>query len=147
MPDFANVLREEVRRLARREIRKETSVLRRASAQYRRDIARLKKDLQAAERRVALLESAARKQRKAEPDSGANGVADGRRFSSKGVRTHRERLGMSAADYGALMGVSGNTVYLWERGKVRPRGKSFAALLEVRQMGKRQALARLANGK
>lgn len=145
MPDFANTIREEIRRLARKEIKRETEVLRRASAQYRRDIARLKKDLQSAEKRVALLESGARKQRKAAPES--EGATNGRRFSAKGVRKHRERLGLSAADYGKLMNVSGNTVYLWEQGKVRPRGKSFAALVEVRELGKREAMARLANGK
>jgi len=40
--------------------------------------------------------------------------------------------------------VSGNTVYLWESGRSRPRAKAFARWIAVRSLGKRTALARLA---
>ena len=43
MPNIAAVLREEIVRLARKEIRKQTNVLRKASVQYRRDIAEMKR--------------------------------------------------------------------------------------------------------
>ena len=43
MPNLAAVLREEILRLARREIRRQTNVLRKASVQYRRDIAEMKR--------------------------------------------------------------------------------------------------------
>jgi len=36
--------------------------------------------------------------------------AEGVRFTAKGVRSHRACLGMSAADFGNLFGVTGHTV-------------------------------------
>jgi uncharacterized protein involved in exopolysaccharide biosynthesis len=43
MPNIATVLKEEILRLARKEVRRQTSVLRKASAQYRQDIAEMKR--------------------------------------------------------------------------------------------------------
>jgi DNA-binding transcriptional regulator YiaG len=42
-----------------------------------------------------------------------------------------------------LVGVSGLTIYNWEHGKSRPGKENFAALVAVREMGKREALAKL----
>jgi DNA-binding transcriptional regulator YiaG len=42
-----------------------------------------------------------------------------------------------------LVGVSGLTIYNWEHGKSRPARNDFAALVSVRQMGERGALAKL----
>jgi DNA-binding transcriptional regulator YiaG len=66
---------------------------------------------------------------------------DGRslRFSPDSVAAHRERLELSAADYGELVGVSALTVYNWEKGKTRPRREQIEALAAVRRMGKREA--------
>jgi len=52
-------------------------------------------------------------------------------------------LKLSAADYGKLVGVSGLTIYSWESGKSRPRKAQLAALVAVRGIGKREALAKL----
>lgn len=65
------------------------------------------------------------------------------RFSAKGLRSHRKRLGISAADYGRLIGVTGQTIYKWERGSARPRKRQLAGLAELRDAGKREANARL----
>ena len=43
MPNIAAVLKEEIRRLAKREIKADASSTKRAVAQYRRDIARLER--------------------------------------------------------------------------------------------------------
>ncbi len=45
MPNLAQVLKDEIRRLARRQIKAELGPARKASAQYRRDIAALKRQL------------------------------------------------------------------------------------------------------
>ncbi len=44
--NFAGILKDAMRRLARKEIRAETGKTRQAVAQYRRDIARLKREVQ-----------------------------------------------------------------------------------------------------
>lgn len=43
------------------------------------------------------------------------------RFSAARLAAHRTKLGLSAAGYGRLVGMSGATIYLWEQGERRPR--------------------------
>lgn len=66
------------------------------------------------------------------------------RFRAGGVTSQRKRLGLSAADYGKLIGVSGVTVYKWEHGGSRPRKAQLAALAAIRGLGKGEAMERLA---
>lgn len=64
-------------------------------------------------------------------------------FSPKAVRAERDRLELSAADYAELVGVSGLTIYNWEKGKSRPRREQAERWLAVRGIGKRQAWRQL----
>ena len=59
------------------------------------------------------------------------------------LKAQRRRLKLSAADFGKLLGVSGLTIYNWEQGTTRPRKHHLAALVAVREMGRREALAKL----
>lgn len=68
---------------------------------------------------------------------------ENRRYSARSVAAQRKRLGLSAADYAKLVGVSELTIYNWESGKTRPRQEQFAALVAVRGIEKREALKRL----
>jgi DNA-binding transcriptional regulator YiaG len=65
------------------------------------------------------------------------------RYSAKGLQSQRRRLGFSAADYGKLMGVSAQSIYNWEQGQAIPRGEQLAKLAALREIGKREARARL----
>lgn len=65
------------------------------------------------------------------------------RFSAKGFTKLRQRLGLSAAAMGALLGVTAQSVYKWEDGKARPRATQLQAISAVRKMGKREAAAYL----
>ena len=141
MADLAGALKEEIRRLARKEIKAETGATKQAVAQYRREIARLKRQIQGQEKKIAFLEAQERK-RLEEPQA-AEEPSEGARFSARSVKSQRERLGFSAADYAKLVGVSSLTIYNWEHGKSRPRKEQLAALVAVRGIGKREALARL----
>ncbi|OGV64211.1 MAG: hypothetical protein A3K19_31465 [Lentisphaerae bacterium RIFOXYB12_FULL_65_16] len=139
MPNIAVVLKQEVSRLARKEIRSQAESFRKAAAQSRRAMAAMKRRLAELERRIASLE-------KRTPDGAARVNADsatGARFSAKWLSAHRKRLGLSAADYGKLLGVTGWSVYGWEHGKARPRQQQLAALVAVRSLGKREIKARL----
>jgi len=64
-------------------------------------------------------------------------------FRADGLKSHRAKLGLSAADYGRLVGASGLSIYHWEAGKARPRQQQVAKLAAVRGIGKREALKRL----
>jgi len=140
LPNIASVLKEEIARLVRRELRGETENLKKASSRYRSDIASLKRRIEALEKQISRLEKMAPK--KAAP------VIDGEsetklRFKPQGVRAQRTRLGLSAAAMGALVGVSAQTIYNWEAGTTRPRAEQLAVIAAVRKMGKREVKARL----
>jgi DNA-binding transcriptional regulator YiaG len=141
MANVAVALREEIRRLARKEVRAETGTTRQAVAQYRRDIARLKKQVREQEKRLAYLHAQERK--RLQQPAAAEDIDEGVRYSARSVRAQRKRLGISAADYARLLGVSQLTVYNWEHGKSRPRKEQLASLVALRGIGKREAVAKL----
>jgi len=141
MPNIAAVLKEEIRRLAKKEIKVQVGKTQKAAAQYRRDIAMLKRLLGQQERAISFLKKQTHQQ--GQPQAEKEPL-DGVRFSARSVKAQRQRLGLSAADYGKLVGVSGLTVYNWEHDKSRPRKAQLAALVAARGIGKREALLKLA---
>jgi DNA-binding transcriptional regulator YiaG len=141
MANLAAAIKEEIQRLARKEIKSQTGSTKQAVSQYRREIADLKKQMRKQGTKIAFLE-AHEKKRLAEP-ADTEDAAEGVRFSARSVKAQRVRLGLSAADYAKLVGVSSLTVYNWEHGKTRPRQEQLAALVAVRGIGKREALKRL----
>ncbi|HTV48203.1 MAG TPA: helix-turn-helix domain-containing protein [Phycisphaerae bacterium] len=140
MPTFIAVVNDQIRRLARREINALTRKTRRLTAQHRRDIAALKRQLASAMKTVAFLEKQEKKRVGIAPE--VSKIA-GARFRADGLRTHRKKLGLSAGDYGKLIGVSGPTIYLWESGKTWPRKAQLAKYLVVRGIRKFEAKKRL----
>jgi DNA-binding transcriptional regulator YiaG len=62
------------------------------------------------------------------------------------VRKLRAKLGLTQAEFAKLAGVSGLTVYKWEKsdGRINPRGRALAGLARVMRMGKREAKKALA---
>ena len=140
MPNLASVFKGEIARVARRELRGETEPLKKASAKYRSEIAGLKRRLATMEQYVASLVKEMAKMA-AEP---AEGTAVTRyRFSARGLRTQRKRLGLSAEDTGLLMEVSAGTIYNWEQGKTRPDVRHVEAIVRLRHMGKAEIHAML----
>ena len=141
MSTFANQLKSEITRLAKKEVRAEIQSLKKASASYRGEIAALK-------RRIAGLEALVKKLSKgtgrakvvenADEDSAA-----GLRFRVAGFAALRKKLGISAAEMGRLLGVSAQSVYHWETGKTKPRSSQLAAISAVRRMGKREVAEKL----
>lgn len=138
MPNIASVLKEEIGRLARKELRAETDFLKKAVSRYRGEIAALK-------RRVEVLERQQKRVVKAIPEKQAQDDQEGTnlRFRANGFAAHRQRLGLSAREMGLLLNASGLSVYKWEQGQARPREKHLAAIAAVRKMGKREAAKRL----
>jgi len=141
MPNIGTVLKAEITRLARKESRGQIDATKKAAAQHRRDIATLKRQVTALERQVRLL---ARRALGATPAASPDAPAKRVRFVAKGLRTQRGRLGLSAAQFGALLGVSAQSIYNWERETAHPRGEQLAKLASLRGIGKREAAARLA---
>ena len=140
MVNLNTVLNERIARIARKEIKAETGTTKKATVRYRSDIAALKREVTSLRKTVTFLESQEKKRVAEQPVPEELGDI---RFRADGLRTHRAKLGLSAADYGKLVGVAGITIYQWEGGKSRPRKAQVAKLAGVRGIGKREALERL----
>jgi DNA-binding transcriptional regulator YiaG len=140
MPNIGTVLREEITRLSRKESRSQVDPTRRACAQQRKEIAVLKRQVAQLERQVSLLA----RRVPGTPPAVTSESADKRvRFTAKGLRAQRNRLGLSAADFGRLLGVSAQSIYNWEREEAHPRGAQLSKLAAMRGIGKREAAQRL----
>ena len=50
---------------------------------------------------------------------------------------------LSAADYGKLVGVSGATIYLWEKGQTRPPSAQVQALGALKHLSRKAIQERL----
>ncbi len=144
MSSFADQLKSEIARIARKEVRAETRVIKKANAQYRTEIAALKRRLVEAERAMSRLARGKATAAKPAAEEGPE-TAQGLRFRVAGFASLRKKLGLSAADMGKLIGVSAQSVYHWETGKARPRASQLAAIAAVRKLGKREVTARLAS--
>jgi len=140
MPNIGTVLREEITRLSRKEIRSQVDPIKKLTAQHRRDIAALKRQVTQLERQVTLL---SRRILGTRPKATADSPAKPVRFSAKRLQSQRSRLGLSAIDFGRLLGVSAQTIYNWEHEVARPRSEQLGKLAVIRGMGKREAGKRL----
>ena len=145
MPNVATVLKAEISRLARKEVRavgtavgRRTAASRRALADLKRRVAALEKGLRSLESSLARVPAAAPAEK---PEKGPKGW-----ISGKGVRSLRQKLGLSQEAMARLVNVTPNAVYLWERkpGMLRLRHATQAALLDARKLGAREAQAKLA---
>ena len=136
MSNVASVLKEEISRISRKEIRRETSSLKKSFTTHRSEIAALKRRVLELERQ---LRRAGRGGRSSAPTA-ANGdsATPGNRFSAKSMASQRRRLGLSAAECGLLIGASAQSIYNWEEGKARPRAQHLPAIYALRNLGSRQ---------
>lgn len=106
MTNLASVLKSEVTRLARKELRAETESLKKVVAAQRADIAALKRRTSELEKAVkALARASAKTTRSSEPEQ-EDADAGQFRFRAQGMASIRRRLGLSAEDFGLLVGAS-----------------------------------------
>lgn len=134
MANIATVLKDEISRLSRKEVRSETDSLKKSSAQYRSDIASLKRRVDALEKQVARLAKLISSSDEVKEVSDGNTRA---RFTAKGFRTLRQRLGLTAEVLAGLLDVSVATIYGWEAGKSKPREAQLVKIIALRGMGKK----------
>lgn len=142
MTNLANTLKSEIARIARKEMRTELDALKKSVGAYRSEIAALK-------RRAHALEQELRRVARVVPKPAPKAVIEpsGRKthFDAKGLSALRQRLGLSAHEIGLLIGTSGQSVYNWEAGSIRPREKYLPAIAALKAMGKKAVHARLAD--
>ena len=137
MPNLQSVLRQEIRRFARKEVRAGLEGTRKAVAQHRREIAELRRRNTALERTVSYLQSRETKRLKAGPAEAE--PPQGTKFSVRSLKAQRRKSGLSQEDYASLVGVSKLTIYNWESGRTKPGRTHLATLVSLRGIGKREA--------
>lgn len=152
MTNLATSLKQEMSRIARKEMREEIAALRKTSATQKSQITALRKELAAIQPQLRALAKAIAKATPAvvKPMS-ADGIAPATRakpgrkveFSPQRLQEARKRFGFTQAQMASLLEVSNLTIYNWEGGHAAPRASRTASILETLALGKRAALARL----
>lgn len=140
MAQLASLLKAEIIRLSRKEVRSELRTLQKASARYRSEIAALKREIRDQQRLIARLGKGSAR---TAPET-SNEEGPKLRFRANGFAALRQKLGLSAAEMGKLIGVTQQTIYHWEKGQARPRASQLESIAAVRKLGKRGAAAKLA---
>ena len=140
MPNVASILKSEITRIARKEIRAAVEGLKKSVTNHRSEIAALKRHSQTLEQELKRLRKAVPKPEVAPVEESAKAI----RFSAKRLAAHRQRLGLSAEAVGLLVGTSGQSVYNWEAGTARPRASHLPAIAALRTLSKNQAAEILA---
>ena len=141
MTNIASVLKSEISRVARKEVRGELVAVKKATGTYRAEIAALKRRMHVLEQELRQLTKAAVKVAPTAPDEESSAPL---RFSAKGLASQRKRLALSANDCGLLVGASAQSIYKWESGGAKPRQRHLAAIAALKTIGKKEAAARLA---
>lgn len=137
MPNIAALLKTEIARLARKEVRTAVQALQKASVEQRRLIMVLKKELGAL--RKAQQGTSRRNRERETPTQDTLSSESQLRWRPAGFAQHRKRLGLSAAQMASLVGCSPLSIYKWESGKVRPRAAQLHAIAKVRKLSRAEA--------
>ena len=144
MPNIASVLKVEMLRLAGKVVRSalkplksEKMALKRAVRDLRKRILRLEKDNE-------LLLAEQKRYRKlvvsAIPADALN-----IRVTAKGMCSLRRRLGLTQVEFARLLGVTSQTIWMWERkqGSLRVKDETKKRIYAIRDIGAREARQRV----
>ncbi|MSR83979.1 MAG: XRE family transcriptional regulator [Candidatus Latescibacteria bacterium] len=135
MPDIAQVLKIEMRRLGRSEVLKEFQPL-------RDEVLELKEQLRDQRKRMGQLEKQLKQVRSPAPVPKLKAVgeesAGKARLGAASIKRHRLRLKLSQRELGVLLGVSTQTVVQWEAGRSAPRAQHRAKLVQLRHLSRKE---------
>ena len=142
MPDFKSTFQDEVRRLARKELKAFEAKIN----EQKKTISALTKRVNELEKKQAAAVKSAAVKPAAEAVQAAAPAADGRkaRFSPKSLVKFRKKYSLSQKALAILLGVTPFTVSHWEIGKNRPRTNQIEAFSALAKLGKRKVLALVA---
>jgi DNA-binding transcriptional regulator YiaG len=150
MATFADSLKKEIARVARKELKSEVTSLRKAVAAHRSEIAALKRDLKSLASENKLLAKqvkvAAGNAIRPAVESSEPRKKPGRQvvYSPERFAAIKEKLGLTQAQLAQLLQVSQLSVYKWLKGEVEPREKQQVKILALRTLGKREVAKLLA---
>ncbi|MBM4307398.1 MAG: helix-turn-helix domain-containing protein [Deltaproteobacteria bacterium] len=130
------IIKSEIVRLAKKEMRRVATPLRRDIRSLRSNVSQLRKTVLSLERFIALQK---KEWEKKPPLKAAPEEVEASRLSPRLIRSLRKRLGLSQRDLARLTGVSSLTVYQWESGVFKPKKEKKGLLIALRKLGRREA--------
>lgn len=145
MSKLMSVMKDEIRRLARKEVMAVTAGMKKDQTTFRKTVAALRRQIKAHNYTIRQLLQVATKQAKITALAPETAEGSKARVTAKGIRAMRKKLKLSQAQFGKLAGVSGYTVLKWEHGSgpLKFRSRTRRALLSIRGLGIREARLRL----
>ncbi|MFC7411458.1 helix-turn-helix domain-containing protein [Hydrogenophaga atypica] len=147
MSTIADALKQEIARVARKELKGEIAALRKLTSAHRSEIAALKREVKALTSVVKGLQKGLSRPiapRTAEPKAATakrRGVPF--EFNAEQLAAHRAEFGLTQAQMARLIGASALSVYKWESGKVQPRAAQKEQIAAALKLGKRAVKAKL----
>ena len=139
---FADSLKKEISRLARKELKGDLDQLRKLVNSHRSEIAALKRVVKNLQAESKALSKTVRSGGGSNADAKSEVIRSARRgrqpvFSAEGLKATRQRLGLTQAQLAALLEVSSLSVYKWESGQSVPRATQQERIFSLRKVGKR----------
>lgn len=135
MGKIESVMKDEIARIARKEIRASVGPL-------KKEVRRLRTVVSQLTRTVAGLDREAVRSRKDRMEklgklSASDDEVKAARINGKWVQTLREKLNISQSELADLLDISVSGVRTWEYDISKPRGQNRASLVALRKLGRR----------
>ena len=146
MSNIAKVLKAEIMRISRKEVKGATQGIGKSNTWLRKTVADLKKRLLLLEKENKRLVVTMKKYQVESTEKPDQEEGKKARLTSRGIRSLRRRLRLSQLDFGKLLGTTPGAVYLWEKkeGALSLRDRTKAAILSIRVLGAGEAREKLA---
>jgi DNA-binding transcriptional regulator YiaG len=145
MGKVENIIKSEILRLAKREVRGFFLPLRREVRTMRFKLSTLSKNFAVVDRMAK--ERMRQEESKKLPLEASAEEVKASRFTPERIRNLRRKLGISQKGLAILAGVTVGAVGLWEKGKFRPAANKKAVLVALRKLNKREVKKILAEKK
>ncbi len=139
MSDFKQIFSDEIRRLARKEIKIALEPMQKMIAAQRAQIVELRRQVRELEKVsgpvAAVVETTAQEN--------AENKKISRRITGKRIVAMRNKMKLSQAQFAELLGVSLSSIVNWEKDKRTPRASQKELIANLRLLGKREVAKRL----
>jgi DNA-binding transcriptional regulator YiaG len=140
MAKIESIIKAEIMRLAKREVRAVFRPLKREVWQMGSKLSSLSKGIASLNRMAKELHlDEAKPKLEATPEE-----VKASRLSPERISSLRRKLGISQRELGILIGASIGAILSWEKGKFRPKGEKKAVLVALRKLKKREVKKLLA---
>jgi DNA-binding transcriptional regulator YiaG len=141
MPNLSSLLKSEISRIARKEIKTATSPIHTSTISLKKTISEFKK-------RIADLEAGNKRQVsdiKPAAQGAVEAIPEDVRITAKSIKTLRLKLGLSQVEFAKLVGISSQNVNVMEHktGRLKFRGDTLKNILNIKGIGKKEAKLRL----